>query len=530
MTGRSEVTGINDVWSETVVDTGFGGHEGRVYERRPRNTLQLLPSIERWGDRDFLVHADRRYSYTQFTQAIHASASTLAGAGVVEGDSVVIMAFNSPELLLAVWASWRLGAVPVLANRWWESADTRASLDLTQPRLVLTDHPEHKRFAGHHVLDLSSLTAAWGADASGDELPLPDTDEESIGLVAFTSGSSGAPKAVALSHRAIIANQQNLLVRGHRLPSDVSLDARQEATLLSTPLFHVGGISTMINTSLIGNRLVLTHGKFDPLQVLQLIQRESVTVWGGVPTMVGRVVEHPDFDSFDLSSLRSLPVGGAPLPPTLHDRMTTKLPQLARRGLGNTWGMTESGGFVTSAGNAELADQPTTVGRPFAVAEIRIADADAAGSGEILLRTPSMMSGYLGEAENPIDSHGWLHTGDIGRIVDGLLFVDGRSKDVIIRGGENIAARRVEDAIATHPEVLEVAVVGAPHEDLGEEVVAVVVAREGSSLSEEALRKHVRGHLAYFEMPARWILRAEHLPTLPGEKIDKRFLKETLIA
>lgn len=528
MTPTARRRSLAELWSAEVVDAEYGGHPGLMYADRPRSAGEMLTGIDRWATRECLVFANRRYDYATFARAITTAAGVLHDRGVRSGDRVMIMAYNSPELILAVWAAWRLGAVPVMANRWWSATDTQTAVQLTTPVLLLTDHPEIERFTTTMVCDLAVLEPAWLGDPAATDVAEPDVDEESEALVVFTSGSTGYPKAVVLSHRAIVANQQNLLVRGRRLPADRDMSADQDVTLVCTPLFHVGGISTMINTALIGNRLVLAHGKFDPAQVMHLIERERVTTWGGVPTMAARVLEHPDIDAYDLSSLRSMPVGGAPLPPTLHARMTRKIPQLARRGLGNTWGMTESGGFVTSAGNADLIAHPGTVGRAFAVAEVRVESADEHGVGEILLRTPSMMSGYLGDASSPIDADGWLHTGDLGRLEDGLLFVEGRSKDVIIRGGENIAAGHVEDAILTHPDVLEAVVVGMPHPDLGEEVVAVVVTRPGTILTESALDQHVRPQVAYFEVPARWVMRHEALPTLPGEKTDKKAVKESL--
>jgi long-chain acyl-CoA synthetase len=206
--------------------------------------------------------------------------------------------------------------------------------------------------------------------------------------------------------------------------------------------------------------------------------------------------------------------------------MARKLPQLERRGLGNTWGMSESGGFLTVAGNRDLAQRPGTVGRPYPVVELRIADPQDGGSGEILVRSPTVMLGYLGLDDDTVDADGWLHTGDLGHIdEDGYLYLDGRSKDIVIRGGENIACAHVELALAAHPDVVEVAVFGLPHPELGEELAAVVVHRPGTAPTAEQLREHLTGSLAYFEIPTRWEIRTERLPTLAGEKTDKKSLR-----
>jgi acyl-CoA synthetase (AMP-forming)/AMP-acid ligase II len=191
--------------------------------------------------------------------------------------------------------------------------------------------------------------------------------------------------------------------------------------------------------------------------------------------------------------------------------------------------MTESGGFVTVAGNADLQRFPGTVGRPYPCAELRIADPDERGRGEILLRSPTVMLGYLGINDDTIDAGGWLHTGDLGHLNDeGYLFLDGRSKDIVIRGGENIACAQVEQALLRHPAVIEVAVVGIPHEDLGEELAAAVTYGAGQQLTVEELREHCRGILAYFAIPTRWYITADPLPTIAGEKVDKKRIRALL--
>jgi acyl-CoA synthetase (AMP-forming)/AMP-acid ligase II len=242
------------------------------------------------------------------------------------------------------------------------------------------------------------------------------------------------------------------------------------------------------------------------------------------------LLEHPDFDSHDLSSLRSFPLGGAPVPPVLLERLARRLPQLQGRGIVNTWGMTEGGGFFTLATGADLQQHPRTVGRPLPTVELRIDNPDDDGKGEILVRSPTTMRGYVGIdgdiSGSPIDSDGWLRTGDLGHLSDdGYLFVDGRSKDMVIRGGENIACPHVEAALMRHPDVVEAAAIGLPHPELGEELAAVVVYRAGGLVpTEEELARHMAGQVAYFAVPTRWRIRTEPLPTVGTEKLDKKSL------
>jgi acyl-CoA synthetase (AMP-forming)/AMP-acid ligase II len=244
--------------------------------------------------------------------------------------------------------------------------------------------------------------------------------------------------------------------------------------------------------------------------------------------MAVRVLEHPDFDSYDLSSLRSWPLGGAHVTTALLERIRAKIPRFRQRGLANTWGMTEAGGFLTIALGPELERYPGTVGRPYPVVELQICDPDGDGIGEILARSPTVMLGYVGIDDGTVDAEGWLHTGDVGHInEEGYLFVDGRSKDVVIRGGENIACAHVEAALTTHPAVVETAAIALPHPDLGEELAAVVVCRsDRPTPTEEQLRRHLDGVVAYFAIPTRWQIRTDPLPTLAAGKVDKKMLIE----
>lgn len=509
-------------WGSEVVEGHYAGHAGLTYEPRPATFAELLADTERWGPRTFLVQGERRITYAQFLGAIAAGRKWLQQWEIRPGDRVMLYAYNSPEWAVALWSLWLAGAVPVAANRWWSADEITHAVTLLQPRHVIGDArvPVDLPFT-----DIAELRALF--DAPGDAGPATvEPGEDEPALILFTSGSSGMPKAVELSRRAVIANQHNTLLRSNRLPDRLGPDARALVTLASTPMFHVGGLSNLVTHFLTGGTIVLTEGRFDPEQVLQLIATEKVQAWGAVPTMAIRVLEHPDFDSYDLSSLRSWPLGGAPVTTALLDRMRAKLPQLRERGLGNTWGMTESGGFLTVAVGRDLERYPGTVGRPYPVVELRIDRPDGSGVGEILARSPTVMLGYAGIDDGTVDSDGWLHTGDLGHLNDeGYLFIDGRSKDVVIRGGENIACPHVEAALAGHPAVVEVAALGLPHPDLGEELAVVVVYRpDGPAPSEESLRAHLDGKLAYFAIPTRWEIRAEPLPTLAGEKVDKKSL------
>ena len=521
---------MDSPWGDEVVASRHGGHSGLVYRERPTSFTDLLIGVDRWAPRPFLVHSERRIAFGEFFGAVDSARKRLAVNGIGPGDRVLLVAYNSPEWVLALWATWAAGAVPVLGNRWWSGSEAAHCLTVVAPRAVITDAtgllPD-----GPPVIDIASLGDCFDAGtATVPNIPGP-ADEEQPAVILFTSGSTGMPKAVVLPFRSMVANQQNVLARSRQLPQLIPADGIQAVNLVSTPLFHIGAFATLITQVLTGGRIVFSTGRFDPGQVLALIESEQVQRWGAVPTMAARLLEHPNFDSYDLSSLRSFPLGGAPVPPVLLERLAHRLPQLQGRGMVNMWGMTEGGGFFTVATGADLARFPKTVGRALPTAELRIDSPDDEGKGEIIARSPTNMVGYLGiDAEGyssgPIDSDGWLHTGDVGHLNDdGYLFIDGRTKDMVIRGGENIACPHVEAALMRHPDVVEAAAIGLSHPDLGEELAAVVVCRPGGPLPTEAeLAEHMRGEVAYFAVPTRWLIRTEPLPTIGTEKLDKKKL------
>jgi len=531
---------VDSPWGDEVVDGRHGGHPGLVYRVRPRSFAELVTGVDRWQPRTFLVHGQRRISFGEFFAAVGAARDRLATLGIQPGDRVLLQAYNSPEWVLALWAIWAAGGVPVLGNRWWSAPEAAYCLAVVEPRVVVTDEPglladgtalaDGTDGTAVAVTDINRLGDYFNSGAAAlPDLPGPVAEEDPA-VILFTSGSTGMPKAVVLPFRSLVANQQNVLARSRQLPHLIPADAPQAVNLVSTPLFHIGAFATLITQVLTGGRIVFSTGRFDPGQVLALIESEHVQRRGAVPTMAARLLEHPDFDSYDLSSLRSFPLGGAPVPPVLLERLARRLPQLQGRGMVNMWGMTEGGGFFTVATGADLTRFPKTVGRALPTTELRIDNPGAEGKGEIVARSPTNMLGFVGispeEHRAAMDSEGWLHTGDVGHLNDdGYLFIDGRTKDMVIRGGENIACPHVEAALMRHPGVIEAAAVGLPHPDLGEELAAVVVCRPGGPPpTEDELTEHMRGQVAYFAVPTRWLIRTEPLPTIGTEKVDKKQL------
>jgi acyl-CoA synthetase (AMP-forming)/AMP-acid ligase II len=281
----------------------------------------------------------------------------------------------------------------------------------------------------------------------------------------------------------------------------------------------------------VGARMVLRAGRFDPVDAMRLIESEQVTSWGPMGTMAYRVVHHPERARFDLSSVVQIGSGGAPMHPDLQARIREAFPS-ARRSLGLGYGLTESGALATVCSGEELLRYPESVGRPLPTVEVEIRD--AAGrplpegrEGEIHIRSPLVMLEYWRRPEDTKETllpSRWLRTGDIGRLEGGRLYVDARARDLILRGGENVYPVEIEQRLEIHPDVQEAAVVGVDHEELGQEVKAIVVPLAGRSPSPSDLAAWVAEKLAAFKVPAHFEIRRDPLPRNAAGKVLKGVL------
>ncbi|MER5437663.1 class I adenylate-forming enzyme family protein [Streptomyces sp. NPDC002790] len=511
------------VWGEEIGVETVRGTAFRTYKDRPRSIAGLLAFADRWGERAHIAQGAEVVTFAGLRDAVAAKAAELQSIALGRGDQVLLLGWNSPEWIINFWACVEVGAVPVLANAWWGKAELADALALLSPKLVLADA------RGAANLPADAPTGRWACDdpATAPRIALPvesgDEDEDAPAVVVFTSGTSGRPKAVVLSHRSLLAGLHMLLHITRRLPHQV-VASTGDAGLHTGPMFHIGGVQTLIRAITVGDTLVMPSGKFDAGEALRLVEEWGISRWSAVPTMVARVLEHPDVHSRDLTSLRSITVGGAPVHGEFLDRLRAGLPGVEPR-VPTGYGLTENGGQATAASGKDTTRLPGTSGRPLPCVELKILESADVGDGEILVKSPTQMVGYFGLDESPIDSDGWLHTGDLGHIDDdGYLWITGRAKDMIIRGGENIAPAAVEEALAGVPGVVESAVFGVPHPDLGEEVMAVIAIENG--LTEQRLREELRSRLSSFAVPTRWDLREETLPTNHSGKIDKKSLAE----
>jgi long-chain acyl-CoA synthetase len=374
------------------------------------------------------------------------------------------------------------------------------------------------------------------AGAPMPELSLePDRDA----TILYTSGTTGRPKGAVSTHRAVLSA---LLAFGARAAINAQLGAGppkdhpySTSFILIVPLFHVTGcVAVMLSCFAAGTKLVMMH-KWDPARALELIERERVTNFVGVPTQSWDLLECPDFACRDTSSLLSVGGGGAPAPPELVKRVDRSF-RAGRPSIG--YGMTETNAYGPGNSGDDYLRKPTSCGRVVPAVRMRVTDAEgrtlgANEVGELWFRGANLIRGYWNRPEATAETivDGWLRSGDIGRIdEEGFVFVQDRAKDMVLRAGENVYCAEVEAAIYEHPDVYEAAVFGIPHERLGEEVAAAVVPKPGRALDAETLRAFLAERIAPFKIPTRVSLHAEQLPRNPAGKILKRALRDALAA
>ena len=519
------------VWGDVPVRSESGGIPFKLYEPRRRRVPELLIDAGRWGSRTHLIQGERRLSFDDCQAASEAVARALHERGVSRGDRLLILAANSPEWVISLWAGLAIGAIVAPGNGWWSEEEVAHAIRLTEPKLVIGDEKRLAKVpAGTVTVTVEEIRALVDSPAIAGTGALPlalDGDENDPALIVFTAGTTGLPKGATLAHRSWIATLHQTLAVSHRLPQQLEADKPGFVSLLTGPLFHIGGLHALGLALIGGGTLVFLEGKFDPGQVLEVIEQHRVEVWGAIPTMTIRVLEHPDLPKRDVSSLRSVPLGGAPVSPELLERIQAAFPNTKRR-VTNVYGLTECSGTVAAASGRVIAEHPGTTGEPLPCVDMKINAPDGDGVGELLVRTPGQMLGYWNESPDPtvIDVDGFVHTGDLGKLVDGRLYITGRSKDIVIRGGENIAAPHVEAVLHEHPDVADVAVVGLPHADLGEEVAAAIRLRPGARASVETLTDYARQRMAAFEVPSAWWLTDGELPMTDAGKADKKRLRK----
>ncbi|MBT6245525.1 MAG: long-chain fatty acid--CoA ligase, partial [Gammaproteobacteria bacterium] len=380
------------------------------------------------------------------------------------------------------------------------------------------------------------------ADQNSPALPMIKRDPEDEAILIFTSGTTGRPKAAILTHLGVLTALKTIAYSSALITLDMARQYNMDyetiaklkpspVTLLIFPLFHVSGCHAVFLSALLqGGKLILME-KWSPTAALQLMQDEKVTAFPGVPTMHWDLLRLEQRQSYDLSSLTSLSVGGQGTPPALLSAIHAAYPQAV---IGTGYGMTEANGTVTLAVGNRFLENPRSAGAPISLIDTEIRD-DAGSQvstnsiGEIYVRGSTLMAGYANSDVNPFDENGWFATGDIGYLdADNQLYIVDRRTDMVISGGENIYCAEIEQTIDLHPAVMESAAIGRPDERLGEKLIAVVVPLPGRTVSPQEVLDLCSEHLAKNKIPKTVLIRTDPLNRIASGKINKRMIRQEL--
>ena len=538
---RNELVGP-DGFFETTKEI-VRGWPVEVFANRARSVRDMVANSEGHGDNEFMVLGDQRITYPEFRDQVAAVAAGLTARGVEPGDRVGIFAANRPEWVVGFLAAASMGAITAAYNGWWTPTEIQHATELTEPKVVIGDSKRLERLgpapAGTLVLDMDVDFADLLATAA-DGLPTVPLAEDDPGLILFTSGTTGRAKGTLISHRGMVGFVQSAFCAGAErmfVEDRLGNAARagrgdQMAILMTSPLFHVSGLfaGVLIGIST-GAKLVFRSGRFDPEDVLRLIERERITNWAAIGSMGPRVLDCPALATTDVSSVTNIGFGGAPVTPELQQRMREAFPKAATS-VGMGYGSSESVAVATMIGGPDLVDHPRSCGTATATFEIEIRDENGrpvpdGTDGGVYVRSPYTMLGYWNDPETTaatLDDEGWLSMGDIGRMEDGFLTLNSRARDMILRAAENIAPAEIELRLAAHPQVDEAAVVGVEHPELGQEVKAFVVPRSGVTITEAELEAWVGETLAPYKVPSLWEITTRELPRNAAGKVVKTAL------
>jgi long-chain acyl-CoA synthetase len=471
------------------------------YNDRPASLVAMLrATVDRTPDAEAIVElGGPRLTYRELWDGAARVAGGLKAAGVGADDRVAIRLSNGADWVLAFWGAQLLGAVVVPVNTRFADAEVKYVLEDSGASYVFED----------------------GAPLpGGDPFVADGAQPGDVAAIFYTSGTTGFPKGAMLTHANFLSNNETAR-RVVDLPREAAL-----RTLVSVPLFHVTGCNSQLLVALELGGTTVIMPTFEVGAFLEAIAGERIDMLTTVPAIYWLAISRPEFAQTDVSSVRWVSYGGAPISPELVRRIMEAFPN-AR--VGNGFGLTECSSIATFLPHEHAASRPETVGFAAPVVDLEIADADPDGAGELLIRGPNVCAGYWGKPEQSAETFvdGWLHTGDIARIdADGFVQIVDRKKDMINRGGENVYSVEVENALAACPGVGEVAVVGVPDTMMGEKVGAVIVPAPGSELDVDVVVARAREQLADFKVPQFVRVRSEPLPRNPGGKVLKAELRD----
>ena len=499
-------------------------------------------------DREMMVYQENRYRYSQARERISRLAQALLRLGVKKGDRVGMLQVNCHQYIEAYFAVAKVGAIFVpfnfrakadelgymIANaevgmifvgRRYDELLAEILADMpTAARTVLVDHEQQGRLCYEELIRSSPA----------EELNT-DIEAEEVTILMYTAGTTGRPKGVPLSHQGFAS-----YILDNVNPASPDLEERN---LLTVPLYHIAGIQAVL-AAVYGGRTLVLMSQFDVKEWLETVQRERADRAMLVPTMLKWIIDDPEFEAYDLSSLKVISYGAAPMPFEVIERAIHKMPGVQ---FINAFGQTETASTITTLGPADHIIEGTeeekkkkikrlsaSIGKPLPDVNIKIVDEDDnplndGQIGEILVKGARVMAGYWRDKEKTsqvITSDGWLRTGDKGWMdEDGYIFLAGRADDMIIRGGENISPKEIEDVLDSHPMVEESAVIGIPDPEWGQQPRAVVALKKTGALTQEEIVEYCRSNLAGFKRP-RSVVFVDSLPRNPMGKVLKKSLRE----
>jgi acyl-CoA synthetase (AMP-forming)/AMP-acid ligase II len=529
------------------------GESQTVYRNAPTSLAEVFARAGTWGDSPALSYEGRTVTWAQYAdQVAQAAGGLMADHGVRRGDRVAIAMRNYPEWALAFAAATSLGAVAVPLNSWW-TAEELAVVLADSGAVVLVADGERARLVAERRADLPALRTVveaepersggdvtWSelARAEAADLPAlaasiaPDDDATML----YTSGTTGRPKGVLATHRAHTNALMNILFQGalhaavNHARSEPVRPLRDPAqSLVGGPLFHISNLPKLYVGAWRGHHLVLMR-RWDAARAVALIDDLGLDGFAGVPTMVRQLLDRAEEVGTALPTLRQIGTGGAPTPGNQIERIGTQFGRTVMASTG--YGLTETTGAVVGIASADFLDRTDAAGRPFPVSQLRVVTTDGSEArpgevGEAWMRTATMATGYWNRpGEQFLNAEGWFATGDlVTRDDEGFVRVVDRIKDVVLRGGENVYCAEVESVLSTHPDVVDVAVFGIPHDLLGEEVAAVVQLRDGSARSADDLRNHVAERAAAYKVPTALVVMSTPLPRTSTGKVLKTDLR-----
>ena len=511
----------------------------------------LAATIGRFGDREALVscHQGLRYTWSQLGEAVDKVARGLIAAGLDTGDRLGIWSPNCAEWTLVQYASARLGVILVNVNPAYQTSELAYVLRQSGTRMLISaishKRSDYRAMVDQVRSDLPRLervvflgTDQWAsllADGGGVDSDLLAQREAALDAhdpinIQYTSGTTGFPKGATLTHR-------NLLNNGYFVGEGVGY-SEQDRVCIPVPFYHCFGmVMGNLACSSHGAAMVIPAPSFEPEATLTACAQERCTSLYGVPTMFISELDHPRFAQFDLSSLRTGIMAGSPCPVEVMKRVIERMHMTE---VGIAYGMTETSPVsLQTAVDDPVAKRVGTVGRVGPHLEVKVVDPESGATvardqpGELCTRGYSVMLGYWEDPERTaeaIDADGWMHTGDLATMdAEGYVNIVGRIKDLVIRGGENVYPREVEEFLYTHPDIADVQVIGVPDERYGEELMAWVLARSGASLTPSEVREFCRGRIAHYKIP-RYVKLVDGFPMTVTGKVQKFRMREQAVA